>query len=242
MTCEYRCSYAEPICCVIDTIILSPQVTADGELVHDLDSVHKKPYETLIIGRKSCGNSCLSSDKQGSLCNREENGLQSSASCDSSSCYVERTSEIGHSQSCSFAVSATSEENSTNSVCIDRLKCSSSEHGSAPSCKKRKVAEEGVSDGGCQGCSSCTCFEDIPHRFVFMCVPSAVHSQKPYLGGELEYHNCRYFWRQKTNLVNHRDFLKKLIYKFAFTVRVYYFELPNFTLYGISGIVHDSML
>ena len=115
--------------------------------------------------------------------------------CSSSSCCVERTSEFSHSQSCSHPVSVTSsEEHSTNSVCIDRLKCSSgSELESAPSFKKRKVAEEGDTDDVCQSrgyCSTttnCVCFRDIPHRYVFMCVPSVVHSQKPYLGGKHEY-------------------------------------------------------
>ena len=87
------------------------QVTTEGEFVVDMDSVHKKPYEVIMIGRKK------GSDAD---CPRE-----------------------------------------------------GSVEGCLPACKRQRT--DGVSTS-----------DTIPRQKVIMCVPSTIHSQKPFLGGKFK--------------------------------------------------------
>ena len=179
--------------------VLPPQVTTEGDLVHDLDSVHKKPYEILIIGGKSRdgGQASICEEKE-TECVRTNGEYSDGFSCtsnnvtagaDNSGLLKYSCCSCKQSNTTLVEIPQTGEECATH-CCTDNQTVSD-EHvteGSLP-CKRSKRGQEDTSTDRNTSCYrshpvAITGFRGIPHHYMFMCVQSAVHSQKPYLGGE----------------------------------------------------------
>ena len=112
------------------------QVNTDGDLIHEMDSIHKKPYELVIIGRHMETSVTLSVDslpppKRICLQASTSNLLKESPARNFPQCYLTCDSEV------------TSSERSV--------------------------------------------YLPIRNHFVFACVASDTHSQKPFLGGKTHY-------------------------------------------------------
>ena len=110
-------------------------MTTSGELVFDMESIHKKPYEILVIGRFG------SSQDHQPLPNEI--------------CHDDRETEAKRPR-----------------LELDEIQ-------DAPSTRTRFVAGKEMTSDGC----SRTGHSTVPANHVMMCIPSATHSQKPYIGG-----------------------------------------------------------
>ena len=109
------------------------QVTSDGDMVFELDSPHKKPYEILMIGRK-------------------QSPATSNQTTSAPPTFNQTTSALPTSTSAPPTFNQTS--NKETALDISSASWSSS-------------------------------YPAIPERYMFMCVPSKVHSQKPFIGGKV---------------------------------------------------------
>ena len=178
---------------------LPPQVTTEGDLVHDLDSVHKKPYEILIIGGKPHDGG------QASICEEKETEcVRTNGECSNDFPYTSNSITVGVNNSGLLKYSCCSCKQSNTTLveipqtgkecakhCCTDNQTDSNEHVTekSPPCKRSKCGQEDTSTDCNTSCYrshpvAITSFRGIPHRYMFMCVQSAVHSQKPYLGGE----------------------------------------------------------
>lgn len=169
-------------------------MTTDGDFVHDLDSVHKKPYETIVIGRSP-------SYEEGELgCARDSGPSCSTPTTEyGTGAPCHGAGATGKRQQPHFSLHHVVEPSPSQ---LMREEGSSSDEPTGPSgpgydgcppAKQPRLASSTTArsydDCGCQ-CQSVpvsqgsgSCSRRLPQRYMFMCVPSTVHSQKPYLGG-----------------------------------------------------------
>ena len=181
-----------------DCASISPQVTTDGDLVFEMDSTHKKPYETLLIGRKSHvpllhHKASSRSSEQGQLhCSAEHTSSESIVPKSTHNLELLDITEPPHScvtglPSCTTAVRRQDGVHT----------CSSSDSElDAPQAKRCRVIRlDTVSDTSDTNCDMQDCSKPgdqlgelssgipIPYHNIVVSVPSSIHSQKPYLGG-----------------------------------------------------------
>ena len=124
-------------------------MTTDGDLVFDIESIHKKPYEILIIGRFESSHRYQ---------NRTNNPPSSDGGSDDGEAIAKRRRlELKETNDTADYETVASKE--TTSAILDGL-------------EERRT-----------GCHATTSSHAIPCNYTFMCVPSTVHSQKPYIGG-----------------------------------------------------------
>ena len=165
------------------------QVTTAGDLIHDIDSVHKKPYEVAVIGEylgsqngevdlisvthSSRKNDSMPPLKQPCLgtglmaTNTTPETISSFRYCSKS--HNEVSGSIQHS-ACN---------GSNNSAAIARSQSLFGKGCITTACLTKELGDRYV------------CTENDTHEhhlkvfkpFVFTCVASRTHSQKPYLGG-----------------------------------------------------------
>ena len=174
------------------------QVTTGGDLIHDMDSVHKKPYEIVVIGHYL---GKQTEDVQRPLDTATNHGTTQQDSCDAPppSKQLCPNEDLLTANDTSESISE-EEPTFSHSTSIVQSPCYGTSvkgscgvgcntiHDTIASFSNQKA---NVGDLGCI-CTSAKkylCVQEISmpelyRPFVFMCPVSRIHSQKPYLGGE----------------------------------------------------------
>ena len=139
-----------------------------------MDSLHKKPYETLVIGRYMDVSlevdECNTTPSAKHVCLENMTTNMSNKELLSSESYtaLEKNTFSGQSKvmsSLHCCEADTSQERKFRSVCEEK--------GAAITPVQKEIS----------------LYPHVPETFVFVCVKSQAHSQKPYLGGNL----CSFF-------------------------------------------------
>ena len=163
------------------------QVTSDGDMVFELDSPHKKPYEILMIGRKQSpptSNQTISAPPTSNqtssappTSNQTIDALptsnQTTSAPPTSNQTIDALPTSNQTTSASPISNQTSSAPPTSNQTIDAL----------PTSNQTSYNIETALDISSASWSSS--YPAIPERYVFMCVPSKVHSQKPFIGGKV---------------------------------------------------------
>ena len=135
------------------------KTTTTGELVADMDSIHKKPYEIVVIGESV---STVSTDSRSS----PEYTLLPDGKHPTVNCTV----------------------NSKDELCIPCAKRLKKDGSPLQDCQCFRMDGDHV-ELQCTPIERVQSLHDIPYHNAIFCVPSTVHSQKPYLGDLLsQYH------------------------------------------------------
>lgn len=141
-------------------------MTTHGDPVFDMDSTHKKPYETLILGRFH----------KKSLDSHEPDDETTSTQQSQTVVGFPFHAEVVETRQDGSSSGLDLDTPSAKRCCQDR----SLERTCQTNYEMHK--EHDCSKGGngevCEATS-------IPYHRVVVCIPSNIHSQKPYLGGQL---------------------------------------------------------
>ena len=203
------------------------QVTTEGLLVFDMDSTHKKPYETLILGRlhgkgysstrnyPSAGEELTGTkvrpNEQQNIDSLNEDGVLDPLS-DSRIGYRAQDHSSLHMEKQECSISVYTQQNEESSVDnYEPLSSNSGGSSSLPEATSPVVCDKNISAPTDKWLSkkprlsyqeprvepllvippSHTPTEEhastlpaVPYQYVFICVPSKTHSQKPYIGGK----------------------------------------------------------
>lgn len=172
------------------------KVTTKGEYVFPIDSLHKKPYEILLIGRTQqnnrqvTGNIVIFDDKQLISNPQSSNDYNSFMKK-----HIESSKELRLGE-CEFSEE---DEPKTKRQKVsgielftnleDEIVSKSETNSDVPEKSQKSSRHESVDeklenlkDKPTSIPCSLESISSLPPNYVFMCIPSAVHSQKPYLG------------------------------------------------------------
>ena len=178
------------------TLLHVSQVTTSGDLIHDMDSLHKKPYEIVVIGQYTGSGEEMEPARTPMQYSTEHQGT-----CDEPPSAKHPCLEAGLVTTCCEHESSTF--SNIMRYCTAKVKPSGEQASNEHCSRSDDVAMRSCKHvGDCSSCPSsklgdmehimcnkkCKPFEnqlslELCHPLVFVCVASQMHSQKPYLGG-----------------------------------------------------------
>lgn len=180
------------------------KVTTSGDLIHDMDSVHKKPYEIVVIGQYAgsgermedmetartpmpCSiehqDTCDEPPSPKQLC--LETSLVTATCSEHESNTPSKVTGYGKAKD-----EPSREHDNTEHYCRSNdvaVKSRSHVGDSDPTCTSSCPSNKLSDTDYIEKCKPCEhqVFQELCQPFVFMCVASQMHSQKPFLGDML---------------------------------------------------------
>lgn len=177
--------------------LLPIQITTTGALVFNMDSNHKKPYETLILGRFKGGSdegatptvtkgytACM--EGSGGSCLDSLDGCETTAEGHRWEDSASHTQALYNRPATKFSTSHTHMNSGDEQLLMTSQDTFAEDRvnmlvAGEPPVKRCRLSSPVKTEDS----SDIRTAAAIPQYGVFLCVPSKIHSKKPYLGGEM---------------------------------------------------------